>query len=201
MDFDINLINFNKMNGLVPVCVQDAKTRTVLMIGFMNLEALEATLEEKVVIFYSRTKERLWKKGETTKHYLEVMAIATDCDHDSLLILASPQGPTCHLSKQSCFNIENKPFSLGYLSILMETLASRLGVKESYTQQLIDAGIPRIAQKIGEEGIEVALAGVIGTNEAVVNEIADLFYHILVMLLTRGISLTEISRELERRNK
>jgi phosphoribosyl-ATP pyrophosphohydrolase/phosphoribosyl-AMP cyclohydrolase len=202
MNFDGVSINFKKMNGLVPVCVQDAKTLLVLMMGFMNEEALRTTLVTKQVTFYSRTKARLWTKGETTGHYLEVVSMTTDCDNDSLLILASPQGPTCHLGSPSCFPIENAPQSLGYcLEVLMQTLQSRRGVAGSYTEKLLSEGLSRIAQKIGEEGVEVALAAVSGSREAVVNEMADLLYHVLVLLLKSQISLSEVSDELQKRRK
>lgn len=202
MRFDSASINFNKMNGLVPVCVQDAKTLIVLMIGFMNVDALKHTLKTKQVTFYSRSKQCLWTKGESTGHYLEVVSITTDCDQDALLILANPQGPTCHLGTASCFEKNEAAQSLGYcLEALMQTLQSRRGVSESYTQQLLSEGIQRIAQKVGEEGVEVALAAVSGSADAVVNEVTDLLYHVLVLLVAKDISLTEVARELQRRGK
>jgi phosphoribosyl-AMP cyclohydrolase / phosphoribosyl-ATP pyrophosphohydrolase len=200
MTFDINAINFDKMGGLVPVCVQDAKTLSVLMMGFMNLNALKTTLETKRVTFYSRTKARLWTKGETSGNYLEVIRIALDCDNDSLLILANPIGPSCHLGTQSCFALKEAPHSLGAsLSMLMETLKSRIGIEGSYTQQLLNEGVTRIAQKVGEEGVEVALAAVVGTNADIINEVSDLFYHVLELLLAKQVSLEEISAELQKR--
>lgn len=199
----MNTINFKKMNGLVPVCVQDASTLIVLMMGFMNADALKITLKTKRVTFYSRTKERLWTKGETTGNFLEVVSIATDCDQDSLLILVNPKGPACHVGTASCFVSTEEPLSLGYcLSMLMQTLQSRQhSVEESYTRKLISQGIPRIAQKVGEEGVEVALAAVVGTNDDVINEVVDLLYHIFVLLMVRKIALTEVSNELQKRRK
>jgi phosphoribosyl-ATP pyrophosphohydrolase/phosphoribosyl-AMP cyclohydrolase len=202
MNFDSSSINFKKMSGLVPVCVQDAKTLLVLMMGFMNEEALRTTLATKRVTFYSRTKARLWTKGETTGHYLEVVSMTTDCDNDSLLILTNPHGPTCHLGSLSCFPIEDAPQSLGYcLEALMQTLQSRQGVAGSYTEQLLSEGMFRIAQKVGEEGVEVALAAVSGRSDAIVNEVVDLLYHILVLLIASQIALSEVTVELKKRRK
>lgn len=199
----MNTINFHKMNGLVPVCVQDAKTLSVLMIGFMNEEALKTTLKTKRVTFYSRTKARLWMKGETSGHFLEVERMVTDCDHDALLILANPKGPTCHLGTSSCFALEEGPLSLGdCLSELMQTLKSRQeSGEDSYTQQLLTKGVSRIAQKVGEEGVEVALAGVIGSHHEVVSEVVDLLYHVWVLLVARNIPLTAITDELQKRSR
>lgn len=202
MNFDSSSINFKKMNGLVPVCVQDAKTLLVLMMGFMNEEALRITLATKQVTFYSRTKACLWTKGETSGHYLGVVSMTTDCDNDALLILANPEGPTCHLGEPSCFPIEDVPQSLGYcLEALMQTLQSRQGVVGSYTEKLLSEGISRIAQKVGEEGVEVALAAVSEKKESVVNEVVDLTYHVLVLLLASQISLSEVTVELQKRRK
>ena len=203
MILDISEINFNKMNGLVPVCVQDAKTFMVLMMGFMNREAFKMTLDTKRVTFYSRTKERLWVKGETSGHFLDVVSMVTDCDNDSILIVANPQGPSCHLGTQSCFPVQETPESLGdCLSGLMQTLQSRQkSGQDSYTQSLFSDGIARIAQKIGEEGVEVALAAVIETNDALVNEVVDLLYHVLVLLVARDLSLAEITSEIQKRRQ
>jgi phosphoribosyl-ATP pyrophosphohydrolase/phosphoribosyl-AMP cyclohydrolase len=202
MSIDIHAIQFHKLNGLVPVCVQDANSLAILMVGFMNPEALKATLETQRVTFYSRSKGRLWTKGESSGHYLDVVDIALDCDNDSLLILATPQGATCHVGNWSCFRTNENVPSLGQcLSDLMQLFPKRLGAADSYTQQLLTQGISRIAQKVGEEGVEVALAAVSGVRDDMITEVADLLYHLLVLLFAANISLNDIAAELHNRSK
>lgn len=187
-------INFDKCQGLIPVCVQDIITMQVLMMGFMNQEALQQTIQSGLVTFYSRTKQRLWTKGETSGNYLHVQNMVMDCDQDSLLIYAQAQGPTCHTGFPSCFNTpELLPplYWLGYLP----TVISRNKDKgeESYTCRLLNSGIKRIAQKVGEEGVEVALAALSDNTNELCQETVDLLYHLFVLLQAKNISLTTIS--------
>lgn len=190
-------LNWDKGNGLLPVIVQDERTHQVLMLGYMNLEAFSRTLETQQVTFYSRTKQRLWMKGETSGHVLKVVRIIPDCDKDTLLILARIQGPCCHLNQRSCFGVD-----VDILSQLEETIVERKQERPdgNYTTQLFEAGIQRIAQKVGEEGVEVALAGVCGERAEIVNESADLLFHLLILLAEKQISFAEVLDELRSRS-
>jgi len=196
---------WDKMSGLVPAVVQDARSGSVLMLGFMNREALAATQASRRVTFWSRSKGRLWTKGETTGHFLEVISIAVDCDRDTLLIMAKPHGPACHLGTDTCWG-RNAPQSLAqqltFLAELEGILAQRIAMRPegSYTAKLLDAGIKRIAQKVGEEGLELALAGVAEPDEKIIGEAADLFYHTLLLLKVKGLSLGQVAAELESRH-
>jgi len=194
-------INFNKLNGLVPVVVQDWKTLKVLMVGFMNREAYEKTVSEGYVTFYSRSRQELWTKGQTSGNYLKVKDMAEDCDQDSLLILAEPYGNVCHTGRYSCF--DQKPEQpLGFLSQLEELLRQRK--KEmpegSYTAKLFDAGINKIAQKVGEEAVELVIEAKDTNRELLLNEGADLIYHLLVLLVYKDYSLRDIVQVLEARH-
>ncbi len=186
MSIEINQINWQKVDGLLPVIVQHADQLTVLMLGYMNEQALRQTLTDQKVTFYSRTKQRLWQKGETSGHYLSVVSMHLDCDQDSLLILAKPHGPTCHLGNNSCFDVPLRP-DISLLATLEQVVAERQANpnQESYTASLFEQGMPRMAQKVGEEGVEVAVAALAESDEALANEAADLLFHLAVLLRAR----------------
>lgn len=191
-------IDFDKMGGLVPAIVQDAKSREMLMLGYMNAEALAKTEAEGIVTFHSRSKGRLWTKGETSGNVLKVVSITPDCDADALLILAEPVGPTCHTGTTSCFVAEPD----GALARLEATIVARktAGVTDkSYTAKLFADGLPRIAQKVGEEGVEVVIAALSGTDAQLSGEAADLLYHLIVLLQARGLGLRNAIEVLEGR--
>ena len=198
-------LEWEKMHGLIPAIVQDANSGAVLMLGYMNREALAATEANGRVTFWSRSKGRLWTKGETSGHFLEVCSISVDCDRDTLLILAQPAGPACHLGTATCWGAD-APRSLAhrleFLGRLEEIIAQRIADPPpgSYTATLVEAGLTRIAQKIGEEGVELALAAVAQDNEAVIGEAADLLYHTALLLQAKGLSLAQVSAELESRH-
>jgi len=185
--------------------VQDAESGAVLMLGHMNREALAVTLATGRVTFWSRSKGRLWTKGETSGHFLAVRSIAADCDRDTLLILAEPQGPACHLGTATCWG-DNAPQSLAqrlaFLGKLENIIAQRIAVRPagSYTAKLLEAGVRRIAQKVGEEGLELALAGVAQSDPEIIGEAADLIYHSLLLLKVKGLSLEQVAAELESRH-
>jgi phosphoribosyl-ATP pyrophosphohydrolase/phosphoribosyl-AMP cyclohydrolase len=192
-------LDWEKGDGLLPVIVQDAANLRVLMLGYMNAEALAATRASGHVTFYSRSKQRLWKKGETSGHVLELVSVAADCDNDTLLVLANPQGPTCHLQRASCFPDAPGGF-LADLDALV-ALRERERPAGSYTTGLFEDGVRRIAQKVGEEGVETALAGVAQDDEALLGESADLLFHLAVLLRARGLSLGDAVRVLEQRHR
>ena len=201
-DFSWQQINWQKMQGLLPAIIQDAQTGAVLMLGYMNQEALEKTLKTKVVTFFSRSKERLWTKGETSGHYLFLQSIAIDCDGDSLLIQALPKGPTCHLGFKSCFQLA-KNTQLQFLSELIEVINERSlqDKSESYTAQLLAEGKPRCAQKVGEEAVETVIAALCEKPEHLINEASDLFYHLLVLLKACELSFYDLLQCLEQRHQ
>lgn len=198
MSLEPEQLDWNKGDGLLPVIVQDASTRRVLMLGYMNREALEATLASGRVTFYSRSKQRLWTKGESSGHVLEVRAIEADCDNDTLLVQAVPHGPTCHLQRASCF--AEAPGS--FLAELDALVARRERERPvgSYTTRLFEEGVRRIAQKVGEEGVETALAAVAQDEAALLGESADLLYHLLVLLRSRGRGLADVEALLAARH-
>jgi phosphoribosyl-ATP pyrophosphohydrolase/phosphoribosyl-AMP cyclohydrolase len=202
---EIAALDWRKSEGLLPAIVQDARSGQVLMFAFMNREALRLTLTEKRVTFFSRSKQRLWTKGESSGHWLNVVDVVTDCDQDALLVLATPQGPTCHRGTQSCFGdeVETDAAELSFLMRLESTIAQRISDRPegSYTARLWSEGPTRIAQKVGEEGVEVALAAVTQNDERLVGESADLLYHLALLLKSRNLSLTMVVRELEQRHK
>lgn len=187
--FDPARLDWDKGEGLLPVVVQDAADLRVLMLGYMNREALEATLTDRRVTFFSRSKQRLWTKGERSGHVLDVVSVEADCDNDTLLVLAHPRGPTCHLQRASCFPSAPAAF----LSELDALVAQRERERpaDSYTTRLFEAGVRRIAQKVGEEGVETALAAVAQDEAALLGESADLLYHLIVLLRSRGLSFAE----------
>jgi len=194
---DLSNLDWDKQDGLLPAIVQDADTRRVLMLGYMDRAAAQATLDTRRVTFFSRSRQRLWTKGETSGHVLALVSMEADCDRDSLLVLARPAGPTCHLGTPSCFPAA----PVDMLSELDERIAERARERPpgSYTTKLLDAGIRRIAQKVGEEGVETALAAVAQDDAALLGEAADLMYHLLVLLRARGLSLRDALAVLESR--
>ena len=194
---DIDSLAWDKQDGLLPAVVQDAASLRVLMLGYMDRDALRATLDSGRVTFFSRSKGRLWMKGESSGDVLELVAIETDCDSDTLLVLAHPAGPTCHLGRASCF--PSAPGAeLGTLDALIAG-RERERPAGSYTTRLFEGGIRRIAQKVGEEGVETALAAVAQEDEALLGEAADLLYHLVVLLRARGLSLADVERVLAAR--
>jgi phosphoribosyl-ATP pyrophosphohydrolase/phosphoribosyl-AMP cyclohydrolase len=196
---DLEALDFDKGGGLIPAVVQDTDSSAVLMLGYMNRAALEASLARGRVVFFSRSKARLWEKGETSGHALEIVSVRVDCDRDALLVTARPLGPTCHLGTGSCFGdavtapAEGTP-QLKFLNDLEAIISQRMSVRphDSYTARLVAGGIKRIAQKVGEEGLEVALAATSGSDEELTAEGADLLYHLLVLLKARGLALEQI---------
>ena len=199
---DIEKIDFKKGGGLVPAIVQDADTLQVLMLGYMNAEALKATLQGGRVTFFSRSKNRLWRKGETSGDTLELDHILTDCDEDALLVYARPQGPTCHTKTTSCFGLEQAP-GIGFLGELARVVKDRsqAAPADSYTARLMHKGIAKIAQKVGEEGLETALAGRAGDLFELHNEAADLLYHLAVLLMARETKLENVLAILRERHQ
>lgn len=201
---NLDLLDFDKGGGLIPAVVQHAGTGGVLMLGYMNRDAIVNTLTRRRVVFFSRAKGRLWEKGETSGHSLELEEIRRDCDHDSLLVRAWPKGPICHLGDGSCFgdasDIDSD--SLAFLTTLEGVIDDRYTQRPegSYTTKLFSSGWARIAQKVGEEALEVAIAGVGGSDHEVIDEAADLMYHLLVLLRVRGVKLERVLRELESRH-
>jgi phosphoribosyl-ATP pyrophosphohydrolase/phosphoribosyl-AMP cyclohydrolase len=197
----IPALAWEKMGGLLPAMVQDAATGQVLMLGYMNAEALAATLNSGFVTFFSRSKNRLWRKGETSDHTLALVAVHADCDDDALLVLAEPAGPTCHLGTPSCFS-EGGPRGVGWLGQLARIVAARKDAppESSYTARLLAEGPKRIAQKVGEEGVETALAGAAGSWDECIAETADLVYHLTVLMQARGYGWDDVAKLLEERN-
>ena len=192
-------IDFNKGDGLVPVIIQNAQTMQVLMLGYMNKEALDQTIETKKVTFYSRSKKRLWMKGESSGNILSVIDIKMDCDHDSLLIFANPKGPTCHTGSTSCFKEET---SKGFIYELEKTINDRINSKDSksYTNELYQKGINKIAQKVGEEAVELVIEAKDSNDELFKNEAADLLYHLLILLKAKDQSFSSIEGVLKSRS-
>lgn len=195
----IDALDWERQNGLLPAIVQDAGTLRVLMLGYMDRAALQATLDTRHVTFFSRSKGRLWTKGEQSGHFLQLVSIEGDCDNDTLLVLAHPQGPTCHLQRTSCF-----PQAPGnFLTELDALVAQRERERPpgSYTTRLFEAGVRSIAQKVGEEGVETALAAVAQQDADVAGEAADLLYHLLVLLRSRGMALENAVAVLQTRHR
>lgn len=194
---DIESLAWEKQSGLLPAIVQDADSRRVLMLGYMSREALVKTIESGQVTFYSRSKQRLWAKGESSGHVLTLVGLEVDCDNDTVLVQARPHGPTCHLGTVSCF--PNAPGDvLGDLDALIAKRAVDLPAG-SYTTKLFESGIKRIAQKVGEEGLETALAAVVEDDDALLGEAADLLYHLIVLLRARGLDFNDVKRTLAKR--
>ncbi|MGB6451418.1 MAG: bifunctional phosphoribosyl-AMP cyclohydrolase/phosphoribosyl-ATP diphosphatase HisIE [Steroidobacteraceae bacterium] len=201
---EISKLDFAKGGGLLPAIVQHAGSGAVLMLGFMNHDALSATLERRRVVFFSRSRQRLWEKGETSGNALLLEDVRSDCDSDTLLITAWPQGPVCHTGARTCFGDETVTAAerLSFLAELERIVERRAAERPegSYTARLLADGPRRLAQKVGEEGVEVALAAVAENDEKVVAESADLLFHLLVLLRGRGLSLADVVTELEARH-
>lgn len=197
-------IDFEKYpDKLVPAIIQDARTKNVLMLGFMNEEAYQQTVRTKKVTFFSRSKGRLWTKGEESQNYLELVEIANDCDDDSLLIQVNPQGPTCHKGTDTCWGAENKS-NFGFLSHLEGVIEDRWNNKEtedSYVASLFKEGINKVAQKVGEEAVEVVIEAMDDNDHLFLDESADLLFHIMVLLQAKGFHLSDVERTLMRRQK
>lgn len=196
-------IDFKKLNGLVPAIIQDVDTKTVLMLGFMNEEAYQKTLETKKVTFYSRTRKCLWTKGEESGHFLHLVSIKNDCDNDTLLIRVHPEGPTCHKGTDSCWGEKNESNPLLFLTELQDFIEKRHEEmpEGSYTTSLFRDGLNRMAQKVGEEALESVIEAVNGTNDRLVYEASDMFYHLIVLLTAKGLRIEDVAKELEARHK
>ncbi|AIM35796.1 phosphoribosyl-ATP pyrophosphatase [Sphingobacterium sp. ML3W] len=194
------MLDFSKSDGLVPVIVQDAQTLEVLMLGYMNEEAWQKTQAEKRVTFFSRSKNRLWTKGEESGNFLEVVGLHIDCDKDTVLIKARPVGPTCHTGSRSCFDTD---YNQNFLLQLEQIIKNRyeFPADESYVNRLRSKGINKIAQKVGEEAVETVIAALTETEHDFINETSDLFFHLLVLLREKGISLETIAKNLESRHQ
>jgi len=196
----MNKLNFSKSNGLVPAVIQDSVSLQVLMVGFMNEEAFKKTQKEGKVTFFSRTRNRLWTKGETSGNYLSVKEITTDCDNDALLIKVDPSGPVCHTGKISCFGEEP---AKGFLYKLEQIVDQRIedNVPESYTNKIFKKGINKAAQKVGEEAVELIIEAKDNNIDLFKNEAADLFYHLLILFKIKGVTLRDIEEVLKTRHK
>ena len=193
-------IDFDKSNGLVPVVIQDEQTLEVLMLGYMNKEAYDKTVAENIVTFFSRTKNRLWTKGETSNNFLHVKSIAADCDNDTILIKVQADGPTCHTGARSCFNTS---YNQNFIFELQNVIKNRYDnpSAESYVNKLRNKGLNKIAQKVGEEGVETVIAALAETETDLINEASDLVFHLLVLLREKNLSLEAIAKNLESRHK
>ena len=195
-------IDFQKCGGLVPAIIQDAETRAVLMLGYMNEEALKKTEETGLVTFFSRSRQCLWTKGETSGNYLHFVSIKSDCDNDTLLIQAHPDGPTCHTGTDTCWGEENKPNPLLFLSHLSDFIEKRHQEmpEGSYTTSLFKDGLNRMAQKVGEEALELVIEATNGTNDRLIYEGSDMLYHLIVLLTSKGLRIEDMAKELMERH-
>lgn len=191
-------IDFDKMDGLVPAIIQDDKTKNVLMLGYMNQEAYDKTVETGKVTFYSRTKQRLWTKGEESGNFLNVVSIKNDCDQDTLLIRVNPVGPVCHTGTDTCWGEENRMNPLLFLSELQDFIEKRHREmpEGSYTTSLFKDGLNRMAQKVGEEALEAVIEAVNGTDERLIYEGSDMIYHLIVLLTAKGLRIEDMAQEL-----
>jgi phosphoribosyl-ATP pyrophosphohydrolase/phosphoribosyl-AMP cyclohydrolase len=193
-------LNFSKLNGLIPCVVQDENTGKVLMLGFMNEEALAKTVADQRVTFFSRSKQRLWTKGETSGNFLEFVSLLPDCDNDTLLIKARPKGPVCHTGADTCFQEKNKSAGLGFLEDTIQA-RKRNPKSGSYTNHLLDGGINKIAQKVGEEAVELVIEAKDDDKDKFLGEAADLMYHYLVLLAAKGHALKDVVEVLQKRHE
>jgi phosphoribosyl-ATP pyrophosphohydrolase/phosphoribosyl-AMP cyclohydrolase len=193
-------IDFNKSDGLVPVIIQDGQTLEVLMLGYMNREAYDKTVKENIVTFFSRSKNRLWTKGETSNNFLHVKSIALDCDNDTLLIKVKADGPTCHTGSRNCFNTE---YNQNFILRLEQIIGDRYEHPQegSYVNKLRSKGLNKIAQKVGEEAVETVIAALAQTETEMIDESSDLVFHLLVLLREKGLTLETIAKNLESRHK
>lgn len=195
-------IDFHKMNGLVPAIVQDAVTKNVLMLGFMNQEAYEKTIETQKVTFWSRSRNCLWTKGETSGNFLRLVSIQNDCDNDTLLVKAHPCGPTCHKGTDTCWGEENRLNPMEFLSELQDFIDKRRKdmPEGSYTTSLFKKGVNKIAQKVGEEAVETIIEATNGSNEKLIYEASDMLYHLIVLLSDKGLRIEDVALELAKRH-
>ena len=195
-------LDFDKMGGLVPAIIQDNYTKKVLMLGFMNQEALDKTVETGKVTFFSRTKNRLWTKGEESGNFLNVVSIKEDCDKDTLLIKVNPVGPVCHTGADTCWG-ETNDEPIMFLSYLQDFIAKRYAEmpEKSYTTSLFQAGINRMAQKVGEEAVETVIEATNGTDDRLIYEASDMIYHLIVLLTSKGMRIEDLATELKKRHK
>ncbi len=204
-NFDLSTVNFSKTDGLAAAIIQDATTRQVLMLGYMNAEALNKTLAEGVVTFFSRSKNRLWTKGETSGNFLKLVAIKSDCDGDALLIRATPDGPTCHTGTDTCWQEDNDlqgtDFLLHLQNIIQKRKAEDPSVSKSYTNSLFQKGINKIAQKVGEEAVELVIEAKDNDRDLFLGEAADLMFHYLVLLAAKDFTLEDVLEVLRSRHK
>lgn len=200
---DISQIDFKKVDGLIPAIIQDAETRNVLMLGYMNKEALTKTQEIGKVTFFSRTKSRLWTKGEESGNFLNVVSIAVDCDNDTLLIKANPVGPTCHKGDDTCFKEKNSDNEIQFLTYLQDFIDKRKAEmpEGSYTTSLFQEGTRKITQKVGEEAVETIIGAMANDDGNFIYEAGDLLYHLIVLLAHKGYRIEDIVRELKKRHK
>ena len=196
-------IDFDKMNGLVPAIIQDSVTQNVLMLGFMNEEAFKKTIATKRVTFYSRTRNCIWTKGETSGNYLELVSMKPDCDNDTLLVRVIPHGPTCHKGTDTCWGEENKRNPILFLSELQDFINKRHEEmpEKSYTTSLFKDGTNRMAQKVGEEALETVIEAVSGNNERMIYECSDMLYHLIVLLTSKGLRIEDVAAELAERHQ
>jgi phosphoribosyl-AMP cyclohydrolase / phosphoribosyl-ATP pyrophosphohydrolase len=203
--FDLKTIDFQKVNGLVPAIIQDAETQKVLMMGYMNEEALTKTCVEGIVTFFSRSKNRLWTKGETSSNFLHAISIQADCDGDTLLIKALPDGPTCHTGADTCWQEKNDFKETNFLKYLETVIQSRKledpSVSKSYTNSLFAKGINKVAQKVGEEAVELVIEAKDDNAQLFLGEAADLMYHYLILLAAKDFSLDDVVNVLIERHK
>ena len=195
-------IDFEKMGGLIPAIIQDSATSKVLMLGFMNEEAYTKTKETGMVTFFSRTRNTLWTKGETSGHFLKVVSVLIDCDNDTLLIKANPAGPVCHTGKDTCVGEKNNE-DIMFLKFLQDFIEQRRQEmpEGSYTTSLFNKGVNRMAQKVGEEAVETVIEATNGTEDGFIYEASDLVYHLIVLLTSKGLRLEDLARELKKRHK
>lgn len=195
-------IDFSKCGGLVPAIIQDKNTKNVLMLGYMNEEAYNKTVETKKVTFYSRSRQTLWTKGETSGNYLDLVSIKVDCDNDTLLVEVVPQGPTCHKGTDTCWGENNEANPLLFLTELQDFIETRHAEmpEGSYTTSLFKDGLNRMAQKVGEEALEAVIEAVNGTDERLIYEASDMFYHLIVLLTSKGLRIEDIAKELKVRH-
>jgi phosphoribosyl-ATP pyrophosphohydrolase/phosphoribosyl-AMP cyclohydrolase len=196
-------VDFNKNNGLVPAIIQDDTTNKVLMLGYMNQEALEKTLKDGIVTFFSRSKKRLWVKGETSENYLKLVSIKTDCDKDTLLVKVNPTGPVCHTGTDTCWDEENKSDQVLFLKELEKVIQERKEnpTEQSYTATLFEKGLKKISQKLGEEAVELIIEANDNKNDLFLEEAADLLYHYLVLLSAKDFSLNDVVEVLNNRRE
>ena len=196
-------LDFEKQGGLIPAIIQDAVTNKVLMLGYMNKESLDKTIETKKVCFYSRSRNCLWTKGETSGNFLNVVSIKEDCDNDTLLIKVNPVGPVCHTGADTCFNEENKENPILFLSTLQEFINKRYEEmpEGSYTTSLFQKGVAKMSQKVGEEAVETVIEAMANNNSRLIYEASDLLYHLIVLLTSKGLSIEDLAADLKKRHK